>query len=275
MPEISTTSADNPADGAASDTTAPAGTDNQTGKETDNLDGSKSPETTSADGDKKPADEGKKDDTPASTFDDDIDDWIEKRGLPKPTDDAQKQKYQDLRNEQRSYTRDQQAKKDAAELGKTVADTKPETKNDDDDDLDPLEKRQNKIENELAAERATRQQSEFYATNKVTDAEHKAVLEIYKEKVNRPTTPEGKQKAFELWSHPDSLSDLLDLARARIAKTTDNSAIADEAAQKERERIARESQAKSPGRSATTTTTPDLTNEQARTEALKARYSSK
>ena len=146
-----------------------------------------------------------------------------------------------------------------------------ETDEDDDDDLDPIEKRQNKIEEDLAEERTTRKQSEFYSSNKVTTEEHQALLTIMKEKFAIPTTDEGKKRSFEVWSSPDALPDLLDLARARISKAS-SSTVADEAAREEREKIERESQSKSPGRNATSTTTSDKTEDEARLERFKARY---
>lgn len=274
----STTDADNPNidDAPAESTTVTdpqTSTDNQPG-ESQQPDPSKSDSPAASDDDKSKETTDKPEDAPAS-FDDDIDDWISKRGLPTPENDAQKQAYQDMRNGQREFTREQQAKKDVTALGDTVKDANKETLNDEDDDEDdPLEKRLSAVEKQRDEERTTRLQSEFYTTNKINDAEHKAIMEIYKEKVNRPTTEVGKRDALKLWSNPDSLPDLLDLAKARLANSTDNSALKDEAAREEREKIAQESQAKSPSRSATTTSTDDKSAEQTRTDALKARYSS-
>lgn len=254
---------------------APDAADNGTDKTIDNPDASKSDDTTVVTDDDKKSEDTKtttsEDDTPASQLDDDLDDWISKRGLPVATTDEEKQAYQDQRDSQREFTREQQAKKDAVELSKTQSDAKTND-DDDDDDKDPIEKRQDAIEKELKEERTTRMQSEFYISNKITAPEHQAILDVYKEKVNKPTTPEGKRAAFELWSSPDALPDLLDLAKARIVKATDNSAVIDEATQKERERIAKESQAKSPSRSASTTTTPEKSEDEARTERFRARY---
>lgn len=270
MDEKSTTPADNPTnnDAAADSTTVTdpkTGTDTQPADNGDNLEDSSKSTDDSAGGD-KPTD-GDGNDAPASKFDDDLDDWIVKRGLKVPETDAEKQALQDLRTGQREFTREQQAKREAADakaLGDEMHKAKPEPSDDDDDDIDPLEKRQNKIEEQLAQERNTRLQSEFYTTNKVSEEEHKAILDIYKEKVTKPTTPEGKKAAFDLWSSPDALGDLLDLARARISKSTDPSLAQDEAARKERERIAKESNATSPGRGAKTPTSGKKTPEQER-----------
>lgn len=292
MDKTSTTPADNPTnDDAVADSTTvtdpKAGTDNQPaadankGKDGENLDPSKSDDTTVTDGDKTPAADSNKDDTPASPLklDDDLDDWAEKRKMPKADTDEQKQAYQELRNSQRDFTREQQAKKEAADakaLGDELTGIKPDDPTVDDDDLDPLEKRQNDLEAKYEAERNTRLQSEFYSDNNVTTEEHKAILDLIKEKVNRPATPEGKKSAFDYWASPDALPDLLDLAKAKILKAVDPSVAAEEAAQKEREKIARESEAKSPGRSATTPTKiEDKSLGEERTEQLKARYSSK
>ena len=286
MPEPSTTPDDDQknGDGAADTTTSTGndtGTDNQPADKGDNLDeASKSTDTTdSADGDKTSTDdksdsddksgdddkgEGADDDTPASKFDDDLDDWAAKRNMPKAETDEQRQAYQDLRDSQREFTKKRQAEKEAAnsaELAKANDDLKSELKgddaegaDDDDDEKDPLEKTVEELKADRDAERTTRLQSEFYQSNSVTDAEHKQILEVIKEKVNRPATTEGKLQAHAIWTHPSALPDLLDIARARIANSTDKSAIADEAAREERERIAKESQAASSGRGAKVTT---------------------
>jgi hypothetical protein len=290
MDPKSTTDADNPSDDASKSTTVTdpaASTDSKTAEDVtktgdekgDNLDPSKSDDTSSTDDDKKSEDDTKtsdKDDDSASTpkFDDDLDDWIEKRGLAKAETDEQKQSYQDLRNSQREYTREQQAKREAADakaLGEEVHKAKTDASEDeDDDDLDPVEKLDRKFE----AERTTRLQSEFYMTNQVTEEQHKAILDVYREKTSRPTSPEAKKAAVDYWSSVDALPDLLDLAKARLVKAPDTAAISEEAARKERERIAKESESKSPGRNATTTTTTDKSEDEARTERFKNRFKS-
>lgn len=249
-------------------------TDNQTASTGDDLDTSKSTETSSTDV-TTTDDDTKADDAPAS-FDDDIDEWIDKRGLPKPADDAQKQKYQDLRNEQREFTREQQAKKDAENLAEDISkakeEVKPEKTDDDDDDLDESEKRIKRLEEDRDAERTTRLQSEFYIANKVTDEQHKTIGTIFKEEVARGATKEEKLQLVEFWGDPKRLPTLLSMAKGRLATTTDTATVVDEATRKERERIARESEAKSPGRSATNTTTSNKSEDEARLERFKARY---
>lgn len=268
MSDTSTTDENDQAnsDAASTDTsTDSTSTDSQTAA-SDDLDGTSKSTDSSADGDKSTANEDG-DDAPASPkLDEDIVDWAEKRGLKPPETDAEKAAVQTLRDEQREYTKSRQADKatkDAQELSKEVQTSKPEL-DDEDDDIDPVTKRQDKIESDMAAEKTTRLQSEFYSTNSVTPEQHKALLDIYKEKVSSPATPEAKQRAFEIWSDPSALPDLLDLANARMAKGSDPSAVADEAARKERERIARESQANSPGRGAKSTTSGNKTPEQER-----------
>lgn len=278
--EESTTVGDDPQNNGANGTTVEeptTTTDDQTADKGDNLDSSKSTDG-SAGGDNKPADEGNGG-SPASKFDDDLDDWIDKSGRPKPDTDEQKQVLQDLRNSQRDFTRERQAAKDSGELGSAVKEAKDAIKPDakDDGDLDPLEKRQNALEDKLEASETNRLQSEFYITNKINEDDNpglaKAILDIYKEKTSRPTTPEGKKAAVDLWSNPESLSDLHDLAKARLLLNQDTSVIENEAAQKERERIAQESHAKGTGRSSTTPAMHDKNAEQERTERLKERYS--
>lgn len=274
MSETSTTDENNQAnsDAASTDTsTDSASTDNQTAA-SDNLDGTSKSTDSSADGDKSTATEDVNDAPASPKLDEDIVDWAEKRGLKVPETDSEKAAAQTLRDEQREFTKLRQADKatkDAQELSKEVQTSKPEKVNEEDDYVDPVTKRQDKIESDLAAEKTTRLQSEFYSTNSVTPEQHKAILEVYKQKVSTPVSDEGKQRAFEIWSDPSALPDLLDLANARIAKGSDTSAVADEAARKEREKIARESQANSPGRGAKSTTSGTKTAEQERLDRFK------
>lgn len=282
----STTPGDNPTNsdaGADSITTTDPqpGTDNQPANNGDNLDPSKSTDPKAADGDTKPADDksGKTDDkgaedNPASQLDTDLDEWITKRGFKAPETDAEKQAYQDLRNEQRDFTRSRQAGADAAELDKEVSAAKTDNTpaaSDEDDEPTEEQKRLDLIEANQERERTTRLQSEFYVTNKVTNDEHKQIMDVIKEKIAARPTVEGKRAAIDLWGNPDSLPDLLDIARARLAKATDSSAVADEAAQKERERIAKESNSRSPGRSAVAPPV-DQSAADERTKALLERY---
>lgn len=282
-PKDPITPADNPPADVPPSTTPPvdpAGTGDGTAPKGDNPDPSKSTDPNAADGDKKPtAGEPGTVAPPAFlTLDNDLDTWIEKRGFPKPTTDAEKQAYQASRNEQREFTRQQQAAKSgkaANELDTTVKDVKEKLKPaDDSDDLeDPVEKRLAAIEEERNNERDLRLKSELYAREQVTTEEHDTIKTILMEKVDKAGTDAQKLEALDYWGAPAQLSDLLDIARARLVKGVDNSADLEKAAQEERERIAKESNASSPGRSATTPPSGDKTPDQERTERLKARYS--
>jgi len=242
-------------------------TDQQTGNDADNLDTSNQDQNQSDDANNNDSTD-EETDTPA-TFDDDLDDWMEKRKLPKAENDEQKQAYQDLRNSQREFTREQQAKKDAAALNKDLKDQREElnpSQDDDEEEDDELEKTVKELKADRDLERTTRLQSEFYTENKVSDAEHKAILDIIKEKVAKAASKEGKLRALDIWGSTDALPDLLDLAKARASKSTDPS-LAEEAARKaERDRIAKESNANSTNRGAKTVTTGDKTPEQQRLE---------
>ena len=275
----STTPGNNPTDDTAGTTDSSAsantGTDNQPGSDANNLDdSSKSDDAKSTDGDKKSPEDSKDNDAPATPqLDEDLDDWAEKRGMPKAETEDQKRSYQELRNQQREYTRSQQANKskaDAEDFGKEVNKVTQENKgkdSEDDDDRDPIEKRQDKIEAEIAQERTTRQQTEFYTTNQVTEEQHKAMLDIFREEVATGDTVDEKKANLEYWSNPKRLPTLLKLANARLAEGADTTAIEEEAARKEREKIGRESNAKSPGRSATKykpTDTSDINSDEAR-----------
>lgn len=272
-----------PAENAPADVVAdapvdsPAADDGTGAKANDPAEPSKSTDTPAADGDKTPTATGA-DDTPALKLDEDLDDWITKRGLPAATTDDQKKAYQQQRDEQRAYTRDQQAAKaaqDAKDFNKVVDDTKSDTPVDDDEFADPLEKRLNAAEARADQERTIRLQSEFYTENKVTADEHQALLDVYKEKAEKAsklTNEVAKKAAIDYWSSPEALPDLLEQAKARVTLGTDTTALTDEAARKERERIAKESQASSPSRQASTTTTTDKSEDAARTERFKARF---
>jgi hypothetical protein len=279
-PKDPTPAADNPADVVADAPVDPKAAGDGTAPQGDNPDPSKSTDSNAADGDKKPtAGEPGAGDPPAPlTLDNDLDAWIEKRGFPKPTTDAEKQAYQASRNEQREFTRQQQAAKSgkaANELDTTVKDAKDKLKPaaDPDDADDPVEARIAAIEEDRNNERDLRLKSELYASEQVTTAEHDTIKTILMEKVDKAGTDAQKLAALDYWGAPAQLGDLLDIARARLAKGVDNSADIEKAAQEERERIAKESNASSPGRSATTPLSGDKTPDQERTERLKARYS--
>lgn len=255
MDNTSTTDTDNSASAIVDPNVS---TDQGTGDSANNSDSSQSTVNVASDTTNTTNTDG----NPTSAFDSDLDEWIEKRGL-KADSDEQRKAYQDLRNDQREYTKSRQAQKDAdnakalnAEISKINTDA-----NEDDDDLDPLEKDVKILKASLAKAEESNQQRDFYETNKVTDEQHKAILDVMREKFAKATTPESKKAAIEYWTKPDALGDLLDLAKARLMNNTDTSLIAEEAARKERERIAKESNASSPGRGAKTTTTGDKTPE--------------
>lgn len=286
MPELSTPVVDNPSDDAASSTTVtdPAATaDNGTAKTDDNPDALKSDDTTVVTDDNKSKDTKtttKTDDAPTSPkLDSDLDDWITKRGLKVPETEAEKQSLQELRNDQREFTKSRQADKATQavkELGDEIHKSKPADDSTDDDDLDPVEKRVKELEEANKYERETRIQSDFYRENSITaeSPEHKAILDIFREETSKGETVEEKKADIEYWSNPKRLPLLLQLAKARIGGSIDTTAIAEKAAKEERAKIARESESKSPSRSATTIDLSNKTPDQERTERLKARYSS-
>lgn len=274
MENDSTTVVDNPSDEhvpGASITADPNSTteSKQTpGADQENSDPSKSTETPAADDDKsKEKPTGNADDTPASTpkFDDDLDEWIAKRKAPAPTTDEERQAYQDLRNEQREYSRSQQAKKQAEELSKAIDESKIDNDDDEDDDDDPLAKEVRELREDRDAERTARLQSEFYTDNKVTEGEGKAIAEVFKEKIESETTEEGKIAAFNYWKNPNRLPMLLKEARSNLSNA-DIEAAKEAAQQEERERIAKESEANSANRGAKQTLTSDKSEDEARLE---------
>lgn len=268
-------------DGSETPNSQPPVADNGTGAEANDPNPSKSADTPAADDDKSTPtpdasqgdggeSSGKQDDTPASQFDDDLDDWVDKRGLPKPTTDDERKAYQTQRDEQRDFHAARQAKEGADDLSQAVNDAKDDLKDPEGDD-EGDDDRITALEKAHQEERTLRLQNEFYTTNKVTNEQHKVILDIMKEKFNTPASREGKQRALDMWSSVDALPDLLDLAKARLA-VAEQGVVIDEAARQERERIERESNANSPGRHASQVTTNDKTEDDARLERFKARY---
>ncbi len=237
-------------------------TDSQTATDTssDNLDTSKSTDDQADDGDKSTDEgdgkgtEGADDASASPKFDKDIDSWAEKTGRPVPTNDTERALLQEIRDDQRKYSRAQQAKDVNKDIDAAIDDVKPDV--DVDEDGDPLENDVKSMKQQLAEEKSTRLRSEFMYEHNVTVDQAKVMGEILKEKVEK-----GGANAHAYWTHPDQLQDWLDLANARLSKSTDDTQLRDEVARKERERIAKEQQATSPGRGAKATVTTDNTPE--------------
>lgn len=226
-------------------------TDQQTDDNVDNLDDTSKSTDDSADDDTQSNTDDAEDDSASNQVDDDLDEWAEKTGRPKPTTDRERELYQEIRNGQREYTRNKQ-KETQDGLDKAIKDVKPTAnkQEEDDDERDPVERRQDALEARLAESEAKNARSEYFNEFNVTEQESKVMGEILKEKVDK-----GGQAAFDYWTDPDQLSDWHALAKARLASTQDTSVIAEEAARKERARIAKESQANGASRSASTTQT--------------------
>lgn len=229
-------------------------TDKGGDKDGDNLDTSKSTDS-SADDDKSKT--GEEDDSSsASQFDTDLDEWAKKTGRAVPTTDGERKLLQEIRDGQREFSREQQAKKATAEVQDAMKNAKPDDNkqgdDEDDDDGDPLAKEVAELKASNRSERTARLQSEYFSTHPVTPEESKVMGEILKEKVDK-----GGKTAYEYWTNPDNLEDWHMLAKARIGATTDNTEIEQEAARKERARIAKEQQASGPSRNASTQSPKD------------------
>lgn len=210
-----------------------ATTDQQTAdKDSDNLDTSES--TDKSDDEDKDSKTDDADDTSATKFDDDLDDWAKKTKRAVPTTDAERALLQEIRDGQRQFSRDQQAKDNSKEIDKAVKDAKPEEDDDDDDrtEVEKLNDRINESEN-------LRMRSEYFTEKEVTAEESKIMGEILQEKVDK-----GGKAAYDYWTNPEQLEDWHTLAKARLSTSgADKTAIEQEAARKERDRIAKESQA--------------------------------
>lgn len=241
----------NPTEPEAKEDGNPTGADSDASKATD-----KSGDDDA--GDKKP--EAKKTDeggTPAPKFDSDLDEWAEKTGRGKPTTDRERELFQEIRNNARDFSRekaDKESKQAAEDISKAVDNLKPDNKQDDDDDGgDDLEKDVKGLKAELAEQKRTARFESYFREKSVSTEESKVMGEILKEKVEKATSPEAKQSIIDFWTSADNLEDWHLLAKARMGVSADKSVIEQEAAKKERERIAKESQAAGGNRNASTT----------------------
>lgn len=218
----------------------------------DNSDSSKSTDS-SADDDNKSTN-GDDGGTPAPKFDTDLDEWAEKTGRPKPENDRERALYQEIRDGQREYSRSKQAKDSTSEMDKALANVKAATNKpdgeEDDEEIDAGEEAKQMI----LEERHARIRSEYFSANSVTTEEAKTMGEILQEKVERAKTPEAKKQAYDYWTDPTNLEDWHALAKARLNANRDTTVIEEEAARKERERIAKESHASGGTRNATSVT---------------------
>ena len=246
----------------------PQATESQTGNDNaDNLDDtSKSTGDGSAEDNKST--EQKTEGTPAS-FDADLDQWAEKTGRPVPTTDYERSLLQDVRNSQREFSREKAAKKAAEALDKSTAEQKPATK--DDEYVDPLEKGLDDVKDQLAEERAIRARSEYFNQPEIRDSE--TLLEettemgvFLKEEMESASSDKERESIFNYWTNPRNTAKWHRMAKARLTDSVDTSAIQEEAARKERERIERESRAGGPSGNASQHTTTEKTEDEKRLE---------
>lgn len=221
-----------------------------------------------SDDDDSDSDDNDSDESDASEFDEDLDEWAEKTHRAVPENDDDREVLQKLRDSQRDYTKAQQAKKANDALNETVATNKPEDKSKT-DDADPLAARLDRLEAEKNEEKAIRLRSEYLLGQNVTDEEVTAMGDLLKEKIEKASTDEEKLAVHKFWTDPKNLEDWHALAKAKLARPVDTTAIEEAAAKKTRERIAKESKANGSNRNASTTSTSDKTLEQERLERFK------
>lgn len=235
------------------------GDDDQPSKSTDDK----------SDDDKKSDDDADDKDAPASKFDDDLDEWAEKRGYGKLETDLERRLAQDARNNQREFSRSRAAEKVRSDIDKAIKDSKPEDSKDgkdEDDYRDPAEIRAERAEKIALEERNLRLRSEYFTENSVSEEESNAMGEILKEKVDK-APDDKKADVYAYWTDPENLADWHALAKARVGDSgADTKAIEEEAARKERQRIAKEHQANGPARSASSVSTGTKTEEERRLE---------
>lgn len=261
----STTVEDNPinTDGDSIDTTTstdPTPTTDETPRTGDNLE-------TSDDEDKpedKSDESGEAEEAPApDKFDEDLDDWAEKRGGDRPETDGERKALQELRNSQREFSKAHETKENTKKFQESLSKVKPEQEEDEFEDAS--DKRIRQLEETIEGERTNRLQSEFYATKGVSKEEGDLMAAIFEEKFNKANTPESRKNVFDFWAHPDQLDDLYTLAKARLGSGTSDD-IVDKAKQAERERIAKEQQASGPGRNASKATASEKSSDAERLE---------
>lgn len=176
-----------------------------------------------------------------SKFDEDLDSWAEKTHRPVPTTDEARQVLQDLRDSQRQYTKEQQARKASKDFASTAEKLKEDLPASEEEALDPLEKEVADLKRQNLEEKTSRLQSEFYQEHKITEETSSIMSTILTQKVDK-ASEKDKVKVLEYWSDPAQLPDLLELAEARQARSNKD-VVAEEAAKKERERIAQASKA--------------------------------
>lgn len=258
----STTVEDNPnnADGVTADTTTSTDpqttTEEQTPSTGDNLDTSNNED--------KPDESGESTETPApDKFDEDLDDWAEKRNGTVPETDNERKALQELRNSQREFTKTHEANVNSKKLKDSVSKSKPEESDDEFEDV--TDKRIRQIEEKYEGEVTNRLQSEFYTANNVSNEEGDLMAAIFQEKFDKATTPQARKQVFDFWSNPEQLDDLYTLAKARLGKGTPSD-IVDEAKRAEREKIANEQKASGPNRNASKATVTDKSVAAARLE---------
>lgn len=212
--------------------------------------------------------------TPASQFDSDLDEWAKTRGKTLETDEDRIQ-AQNERNQQREFTRERQAAKQAAELQQSIESLLPQEEEEtgDFEYEDPLETELKKTQAEMAKMKATfneerilRQRSEYIVDKKVTDEESKVMGDLLKELV-----AEGGKPAYEYWTDPKNLKTWHELAQARLARSLGTSDVEEQARSSERERLAKVTNANGPSMSANSVTTQkQKTAEEIRLEILKS-----
>lgn len=194
--------------------------------------------------------------------DDDLDAWAEKAGFGRPSTDLERKLLQERRDSQREFTRSHEPKKLAEGLDKSIKDQEATLDKPADTAKDNTsEARIAALERSAQEERTARLQSEFITEKKVTEAQIALMGTILEEKIAAAATPEEKRAELEYWSNPKRLQDWHTLAAAREMTSVGKEAIEAAAAQRERERLARESHATAPGRSSRSTVPQDAESE--------------
>lgn len=180
-------------------------------------------------------------------FDQDLDSWAEKTGRAKPTTDTERALLQEIRNSQRAFSKEQEAKKEAANLQQKIDQLLP-LQESQEEYTDEYDQRLAQVERNTKLVNDARLRSEYMIANEVdqeTGAEMAAVLQ--------EAIDSDNWARFNFYSDSANLADLHSLAKSRLlgSKTVDNSEIEERARQKERERLAQLQQANGPSNNAT------------------------
>lgn len=205
-------------------------------------------------------DESKDKDAPASKFDSDLDEWADKRGFGKLSTETERKLAQQNRDNQRAFSQSQQNIQSKVGLKSTIdkakADVvKPKESDDSDTEFDDT----SQLAQEVADLKLQVAHQDYFQVNGLSHDEEKAMGDILQEQLD--LVPEsdvaGRKAVLESWVKPGNLKNWHTLAKVKVGEADGSSDLDSEAIRNdERNRIAKESQAKGVARGASTVPLP-------------------